>query len=461
MNARVIDEMIKIAGRDYVISDVAQKQSYLYDEVETSMRPEANEGSIVVKPGNTKEIACILKYANQNRIPVVVHGGGTGLCGGIVPVYESVVVSMERLNRIIEIDPDNMVAVMEAGVTLFDLLEELEKHAGICFPVHPGDEGAQMGGMAATNAGGARAVRHGVMRKHIQGLEVVLANGEILMLGGKLIKDNAGYNLMSLIIGSEGTLGVVTKVILKLYPEEKHTATIIASFEEFEAASKAVLDILKAGVIPLAVEYQDKHLFTGTAKMLGMEWQAQKGEADLMIIVSEGTEQRYYDVCRKIQDICTRNKTCGTLIAEKKREQADLLLIRSQHYEYIKHMIGESFDMAVPVADIASFLKDLKELAKEYNTVTNVTAHIADGNIHNDIVLVDGKMPEYAGELKEKMLRACFKYGGTITGEHGIGKLRVEELKLQKSDTELELMRGIKKLFDPNNILNPNTVIEV
>lgn len=461
MNARVIDEMIKIAGRDYVISDVAQKQSYLYDEVEASMRPEAKEGSIVVKPGNTKEIACILKYANQNRIPVVVHGGGTGLCGGIVPVYESVVVSMERLNRIIEIDQDNMVAVMEAGVTLFGLLEELEKHAGICFPVHPGDEGAQMGGMAATNAGGARAVRHGVMRKHIQGLEVVLANGEILVLGGKLIKDNAGYNLMSLIIGSEGTLGVVTKVILKLYPEEKHTATIIASFEEFEAASKAVLDILKAGVIPLAVEYQDKHLFTGTAKMLGMEWQAQKGEADLMIIVSEGTEQRYYDVCRKIQDICTRNKTCGMLIAEKKREQADLLLIRSQHYEYIKHMIGESFDMAVPVADIASFLKDLKELAKEYNTVTNVTAHIADGNIHNDIVLVDGKMPEYAGELKEKMLRACFKYGGTITGEHGIGKLRMEELKLQKSDTELELMRGIKKLFDPNNILNPSTVIEV
>jgi len=461
LNARVIDEMIKIAGRDYVISDVAQKQSYLYDEVEASMRPEAKEGSIVVKPGNTKEIACILKYANQNRIPVVVHGGGTGLCGGIVPVYESVVVSMERLNRIIEIDQDNMVAVMEAGVTLFGLLEELEKHAGICFPVHPGDEGAQMGGMAATNAGGARAVRHGVMRKHIQGLEVVLANGEILVLGGKLIKDNAGYNLMSLIIGSEGTLGVVTKVILKLYPEEKHTATIIASFEEFEAASKAVLDILKAGVIPLAVEYQDKHLFTGTAKMLGMEWQAQKGEADLMIIVSEGTEQRYYDVCRKIQDICTRNKTCGMLIAEKKREQADLLLIRSQHYEYIKHMIGESFDMAVPVADIASFLKDLKELAKEYNTVTNVTAHIADGNIHNDIVLVDGKMPEYAGELKEKMLRACFKYGGTITGEHGIGKLRMEELKLQKSDTELELMRGIKKLFDPNNILNPSTVIEV
>lgn len=461
MNAKAIDEMIKIVGRDYVISDIAQKQSYLYDELEISIRPEANEDSIVVKPGNTKEISKILKYANENRIPVVVHGGGTGLCGGIVPVFESIIISTERLNRIIEIDSDNMVAVLEAGVTLFALLEALEKHEGICFPVHPGDEGAQMGGMAVTNAGGARAVRHGVMRKHIEGLEVVLASGEILMLGGKLVKNNAGYNLMNLIIGSEGTLGVVTKVILKLYPEEKYTATIIASFEEFEAASKAVMDILKVGVTPLAVEYQDKHLFTGTAKMLGMEWQAQKGEADLMIIISENTEQKYYDVCRKIEDICSRNKTCGTFIAEKKKEQADLLLIRSQHYEYIKHMIWESFDMAVPIADVPLFLKDLKELAKEYNTVTNVTAHIADGNIHNDIVLTDGKMPEYAEELKEKMLKACFKYGGTITGEHGIGKIRKEELKLQKSETELELMRGIKRLFDPNNILNPKTVIDI
>lgn len=461
MDSRVINKMIEIVGKDYVIVDLGQKMSYLYDEVEISMRPEANENSIVLKPKSVNEISSVMKYANDSKIPVVVHGGGTGLCGGAVPIFESIIISTERLNKIIEIDRDNMVAVLEAGVTLFDLLEELEKHEGISFPVHPGDEGAQMGGMAATNAGGARAVRHGVMRKHIQGLEIVLANGEVLMLGGKLIKNNAGYNIMNLIIGSEGTLGIVTKVILKLYPEDKYTATIIASFERFEDASKTVLDILKSGVVPLAVEYQDKHLFTGTAKMLGMEWQAQKGDADLMIILSEDTEQRFYDKCRKVEEICNENKTYGTLFAGKKKEQADLLLIRSQHYEYIKHMIGHSFDMAVPVSDMPAFLKDIKDLAKEYNTVTNVTAHIADGNIHNDIVLVDGKMPEYAEELKEKMLKACFKYGGTITGEHGIGKIRIDDLKLQKSETEIEIMKGIKKLFDPNNILNPKTVVDI
>lgn len=461
MDLKVINKMIEIVGQDYVIVDLDQKLSYLYDEVEISMRPRADENSIVVKPKSVEEISLVVEYANENKLPVVVRGGGTGLCGGAVPVYESIIISTERLNRIIEIDRDNMVAVLEAGVTLFDLIEELEKHDGIGFPVHPGDEGAQMGGMAATNAGGARAVRHGVMRKHIQGLEVVLANGEILTLGGKLIKNNAGYNIMNLIIGSEGTLGIVTKVILKLYPEDKYTATIVASFERFEDASKAVIDILKSGIVPLAVEYQDKHLFTGTAKMLGMEWQAQKGDADLMIILSEDTEKRFYDSCRAVEEICNANKTCGTLFAGKKREQADLLLIRSQHYEYIKHMIGHSFDMAVPVSEVPAFLKDLKNLAKEYNTVTNVTAHIADGNIHNDIVLVDGKMPEYAEKLKEKMMKACFAYGGTITGEHGIGKIRIDDLKLQKSETEIEIMRGIKKLFDPNNILNPKTVIEI
>lgn len=461
MDSKIINKMIEIVGRDYVLVDLGQKLSYLYDEVEINMRPKADENSIVIKPGSVDEISNVMKYANENKLPVVARGGGTGLCGGAVPVYESIIISTERMNRIIEIDRNNMVAVMEAGVTLFDLLEELEKHEGIGFPVHPGDEGAQMGGMAVTNAGGARAVRHGVMRKHIQGLEVVLANGEVLMLGGKLIKNNAGYNIINLIIGSEGTLGIVTKVILKLYPEDKYNATIIASFERFEDASNTVIDILKGGVVPLAVEYQDKHLFTGTAKMLGMEWQAQKGDSDLMIILSEDTEERFYDTCRKVEEICNKNKTCGTLFAGKKREQADLLLIRSQHYEYIKHMIGHSFDMAVPVSDVPAFLRDLKNLAREYNTVTNVTAHIADGNIHNDIVLVDGKMPVYAEELKGKMMKACFSYGGTITGEHGIGKIRIDDLKLQKSHTEIEIMRGIKRLFDPNNILNPKTVVEI
>jgi glycolate oxidase len=461
MNQKIIDQCSQIVGADYCITDEEHKKAYFYDEIEEILRPKANEHSIVVKPGNPEEVSKILQLANEGKIPVVTRGGGTGLCGGAIPIFESIILSMERLNKIVEIDKGNMMAVLETGVTLAALLEELERHPGIGFPVHPGDEGAHIGGMAVTNAGGARAVKHGVMRKQIHGLEVVLANGEILQLGGKLIKDNAGYNLMNLIIGSEGTLAVITKVILKLYPQDKYSGTIIASFNSLEDASAVCLELLASDTTPLAVEYQDKHLFTGTAEMMGKKWQLEKGVADLMIILSEADEKRFYSACEQVYEICQRNGSCEQYFAGRKNEQVELLLIRSQHYEYIKHMIGHSFDLSVPVGSVPAFLRDLKTLVAGYDTVTNITAHIADGNIHNDIVLVDGKMPEYAEELKNKMYELCFKYGGSITGEHGVGKLRCEDLHLQKSKTELDLMRGIKKTFDPNSILNPGTVLEM
>lgn len=459
MESRHCDKLRAIVGSDYLISIAEDISSYIYDEVEVAYRPEACFTSVVVKPADTAQVAAVMKYADSESIPVVVRGGATGLCGGCTPVKESIIISMERLNRIEEIDEKNMVAVLEAGVTLMQLLEELEHHPGLSFPVHPGDEGAQMGGMAATNAGGARAVRHGVMRKHIQGIEAVLPSGEILNLGGKLIKNNAGYNLMQLILGSEGTLAVITKVILKIYPEDSFSATLLVPFEKFADACSAVMDILKSGTTPLAVEYMDKELWTGTAAMLGMQWQADKGEADLMIILAEESEERLYQSCRQINEICEKHNCHDALIAEKKKEQENLLLVRSEHYSYIKDMICDSFDMAVPVSCIPDFISDLKALAAEYNTGTNIVAHIADGNVHNDIWYVDGRKPEYADELKHRMYEKCFAYGGTITGEHGIGKIRVEDLKLQKSETELNLMRGIKNVFDPKGILNPGTVI--
>lgn len=460
MKETIIEALKTIVGSDYVLTNKDQTASYLYDEVEEAYRPKANIDSIVIKPKNTQDVSQIMKLANENKIPVVIRGGATGLCGGCTPVEESFVLSMERMNGILEIDRKNMVAVLEAGVTLMDLLEELEKSNDLSFPVHPGDEGAQMGGMAVTNAGGARAVRHGVMRKHIMGVEAVLPNGEILELGGKLVKNNAGYNLMQLLLGSEGTLAVITKIVLKIYPKDFYSATIVAPFENFEDACQAVMDILKNGNLPLAVEYMDKHLFVGTAEMLGLEWQAKKGNADLLIILSEKNERQLYEACKEINEICEKNHSYETLYAGKAKEQQELLLIRSQHYEYIKETICDSFDMAVPVSEVPAFIKDLKMLVKEYDTNTNVIAHIADGNVHNDILyLEDGTVPPYASELKQKMYDICFSYGGTITGEHGIGKIRTKDLTLQKSPVELELMQGIKKVFDPNNIMNPKTVL--
>ncbi|MHB1392162.1 MAG: FAD-binding oxidoreductase [Clostridia bacterium] len=460
MDKKIIDYLKGVVGDDFVITDPENKLSYFYDEIEFAVRPEANTNSIIVKPISTAQISKIMKHANDNKIIVVVRGGGTGLCGAAIPINESIIISMERMKKIIEIDDKNMMAVLEGGVTLADLLEELENHNGICFPVHPGDEGAHIGGMAATNAGGARAVKHGIMRNHIKGIEVVLTNGEVLNLGGKLLKDNSGYNLMNLIIGSEGTLAVITKVILRLYPEDKYSATIAAAFENINDASNAVVEILRSGVSPLAVEYQDKHLNLKTAMHLGLHWPLDKGNADLIFILSEKSEEALYNACEVIDKTCDKYNAYKAVFAGSRQEQADILTIRSGSYEIIKDIIAHSFDMAVPPGYMPEFLNELWQLVDSYNTTTNITAHIADGNVHNDIVMVDGKIPEYAEKIKEKMYKLCFKYGGTITGEHGIGKLRVKDLKLQKSAVEIELMKSIKKVFDPNGILNPGTVIE-
>lgn len=462
IDPETIAQLKAALGEDYVITETEQVASYLFDEVEKTYRPKAAAASVVVKPGNTAEVSAVMQIADEKRIPVVVRGGATGLAGGCTPIVDSLIISTARMNHILEIDEDNMVAVLEAGVTLMDLLEELEQHEGLSFPVHPGDEGAQMGGMAVTNAGGARAVRHGVMRKHILGVEAVLPNGEILQLGGKLVKNNAGYNLTQLLLGSEGTLAIVTKVILKIYPQDKASATIVAPFAKIEDACHAVADILRSGYTPLAVEYMDKRLFVDTAKMLGLEWQAKEGSADLLIILSERTETQLYDAVYTINEICEKNHALPCLFAGKKKEQEELLLIRSQHYELIKEDICDSFDMAVPVSHVSAFILQLKALVAEYHTGTNVIAHIADGNVHNDILfLPDGSVPDYAEELKHKMYALCDSFGGTVTGEHGIGKIRVEELQTQKSAAELALMQGIKSVFDPKGIMNPGALFAV
>lgn len=461
MKKETIDYLMNTVGSDFVITNNGQKLSYMYDEIEHNVRPEVNISSIVVKPLNSNEVAEIVKYANENKIPVVVYGGGTGLCGGVSPIKESIVISMERMNKIIEIDEKNMMAVVEAGVTLAQLIEELEKHDGICFPVHPGDEGAQMGGMVATNAGGARAVRHGIMRNHIKGIEVVLASGKILRLGGKLLKDNSGYNLLQLIMGSEGTLAIITKITLRLYPEDKYTASVVIAFEDISDASNSVLEIIKKGVSPLAVEYQDRYLNVESAELLGLHWPLYKGKADILIILSEKSEEALYNSCEIINDICKKYNANKAVFAGTKKEQGEMLAIRSGSYEVIKDNIAYSFDMAVPAGYMPDFLNDLWEIVTSYNTISYITAHLADGNVHNDIYMIDGKNPEYLEELKIKMYQLCFKYEGTLTGEHGIGKLRIKDLMLQKSKIEIELMKNIKRAFDPNNILNPGTVLDM
>lgn len=459
MNNKIVESLQKIVGNDWVVNDAEKISSYIKDETEHAIAPIPCYDCIVVKPSNSEEISKILKYANDENVIIIARGGGTGCAGAVVPIKPSIILSMERLNKIIEVDDNNMMVECEAGVTLLDLEERFKNHDSLFFPLHPGDEGAQVGGMVVQNAGGVNAVRHGVMRNQVKGLEVVLPTGEIIKTGGKLMKDNTGYDLTHLMIGSEGTLGIVTKAILKLYPKSNNTGSLLVSFNDKKAAVEVVPKILRKGITPLAIEYLERDFMLKSAKDLGLEWPAKKGIVDLYFILDEPKEEDLYDTSSKIVEICEENGAVDSLIAETAKEQRTILEIRSHGYPSIKSQVVDILDVAVPVSNIARYMNGIEELSNKYNIKMPSFGHVGDGNIHNFIMTETGEKPDGYNELTDEIYKLAIKLGGTITAEHGVGKIRNKRLHLQYSDKQLEIMRGIKNVFDPNNILNPGTGI--
>ncbi|MDO4719027.1 MAG: FAD-binding oxidoreductase [Peptostreptococcaceae bacterium] len=460
MDEQTVKKLREICGENFVIEKKENVAAYLYDETEYHIRPKANEDCVVVKPGSEEEISRILKLANEKGRIVIPRGGGTGLCGAAIPTQPSIILSMERFKEIVELDEANSCLTVQGGVTLGEMNEYLAKHSRLYFPCHPGDESAHMAGLAVENAGGARAVRHGVMRNHIRGMRIVLPTGEIIKLGGKLSKDNAGYSIMQLIIGSEGTLGVVTEVTLKIYPKEEHTGTLLFSFESMKQAVDSVVEILGLGITPLAVEYMDRDIALSAADHLGMKWPVSKGNVDIIYILSSVSEDLLYRDAEVIEEICSKYGAVESVIAETSAEQENILKIRSNTYTSVKETIMDTLDITVPPAFIPELMEEFGKIAAKHGALINTVGHIGDGNVHNNIYLVDGKVPEYYEEMREELFAFAVKNGGTITGEHGIGKTRKSSMKLQFSKVELELMRKIKEVFDPKGILNPGTAIE-
>lgn len=460
MKTNIIDKMKEIVGNDWVVSELSQMKSYLYDETEILLRPEPCEDCIVVKPKDAEEISLILKYANEEVISVIPRGGGTGICGAVIPMESSIILSLERLNKSIEVDEDNLMVTADSGVTLAQLNEELRKGQKLFFPVHPGDEGAQIGGMVAENAGGVSAVKHGIMRNHVKGLQVVLPTGEIVNLGGKLIKNNMGYDLLHMMVGSEGTLGIITKVTLKLYAKQNCTGTLVISFDNREDAAAVVPKIQQQGIIPLAIEYMERDIALKSAEHVGLTWPAKEGNVDLMIILEEATEDELYSKSETIVGICEEYNAVDSIIAETPKDQRTILQIRSNVYTAYMPDAVDGMDIAVPPASIPDMVKDLNRIAEKYNTTIPSVGHIGDGNIHNFVMRENGEKPTYFEEIREEIYKAAIKYGGSVTAEHGTGKTRKKYMSLQYSDREIEIMKGIKKAFDPKGILNPGTIID-
>jgi len=445
-----------IVGQEWVVTKREYMESYLRDETPDALRPSAAEDLILVKPSSTKEVSQILKVANKMHVPVFPIGGRTGLVGGCVPTERGIILSLERMNKI-EVDKENLMAIAEAGATLGDLIKAADD-ADLFFPLHPGDEGAQIGGLISTNAGGVRAVKYGVMRSYVKGVEVVLPTGEILNFGGLLIKNNTGYDLMHLIIGSEGTLCVITKAIIKLYPKSGYSVTLVLPFDNRADAIGTVPKILQSGVIPLAIEYVGIRELNTAAEHLSEEWPVQTGNAQLIIILSGSSEDEVYSACEKISEIAEKNNAYEAMIAETREEQERILRIRSNIYTALKSSMVDILDVTVPMSKLSDLMNSIDEIAKKYGVYMPVYGHAGDGNLHIHVMREDGEVPKYVKEIKDEIYSAGIRLGGVITGEHGIGKLRIGEFKKFLPEKEISLMREIKRIFDPNGILNPGKV---
>ncbi len=466
---RIIQELQNITGKKNVICDAEKMFDYSHDEF--SLRDIAREPDVVVKPGSTGEVSRICRLADREKIPVTPRGGATGLCGGCVPTSGGIVLSLERMNRVIEVDKRNQMIVAEAGVMLMDLYPRVEE-AGLFFPPHPGDETAMIGGVIATNAGGSRAVKYGVVRNYVRGLEVVLASGAVVDLGGKLMKSSTGYNLLNLMIGSEGTLGIITKAIIQLMPSPQISRSLIIPYDELEQAIDTVPEILAKKILPLAVEFIPKEVIRITEEFLRKRWPSTLGSTYLLIICDASTDDQMDRLSEKVAEVCMANGALDVFVADSPAKQQEVLEIRSKIYEAIKAHTLEILDIAVPRAEIARHVRRVQEVSQKHAIWLPTFGHAADGNVHTHIMkaVYDGgrivPLPEVEWKdklehVREELYRDCKERGGVISGEHGIGIVKKPYLSYVLDEESINLMRGIKRTFDPNNILNPGKIFDL
>lgn len=466
---RIIQELQNITGKKNVICDAEKMFDYSHDEF--SLRDIAREPDVVVKPGSTEEVSRICRLADREKIPVTPRGGATGLCGGCVPASGGIVLSLERMNKIIEVDKRNQMIVAEAGVMLMDFYPRAEEE-GLFFPPHPGDETAMIGGVIATNAGGSRAVKYGVVRNYVRGLEVVLASGAVVNLGGKLMKSSTGYNLLNLMIGSEGTLGVITRAIIQLMPSPQISRSLIIPYDELERAIDTVPEIMAKKILPLAVEFIPKDVIRITEEFLRKRWPSTMGSTYLLIICDASTEDQIDRLSEQVADICMAKGALDVFVADSPAKQQEVLEIRSKIYEAIKAHTLEILDIAVPRAEIARHVRRVQEVSQKYAIWLPTFGHAADGNVHTHImkaVYEDGRIvPLPEADWKEKLehvrrelYRDCKERGGVISGEHGIGIVKKPYLSYVLDEESINLMKGIKRTFDPNNILNPGKIFDL
>jgi glycolate oxidase len=452
----------EIVGNEYISSDKEQLEKYGQDETEDFIF----YADILVKPQTVEQVAAIAKVCNNNQIPLTIRGAGTGLSGGALPIKGGVLLSMEKFCNILSIDERNLQATVEPGVINYVFQEEVKK-LGLFYPPDPASWGScSLGGNIAHSSGGPKAVKYGTTRDYVLNLEVVLPNGEIIWTGANTLKYSTGYNLTHLIIGSEGTLGIVTKIVFKLIPLPTHDLLMLVPFKNADDACQAVAQVFRAGITPSALEFMERDAIDWSIKYAGgvnfeikPEWQAL-----LLIEVDGNTKDVLIQDCEEISTIMEKHNCDEVLFADSAEQKSALWKIRRKVGEAVKsNSIYKEEDTVVPRAELPKLLKGVKQIGKKYGFSSVCYGHAGDGNLHVNIIkgnlsdaIWENDIPKGISEIFE----LCKLLGGTISGEHGIGLVQKQYLPIVFSSYHLQLMKNIKKVFDPNYILNPGKIFD-
>jgi len=456
--ADLVELFADVVGAGNVLTGEAVHPDYAHDEALTAAPclPLA-----VVRPGSTAEVSAVLRICDERQVPVTARGSGTGLSGAAISPPDGVLVSFERMNAILEIDLDNHVAVVQPGVTLEQLDAATAEH-GLVYPVSPGEMSASLGGNVATNAGGMRAVKYGVTRHHVLGLEAVLANGDVIRTGGKLAKTSSGYDLTQLLVGSEGTLALVTEVTVKLHPRLAHAATVLAPFPTLELVTGAVPSILAGGVGPRILEYVDTVTMDAITANVGLDLGIPapvRAEAlAYLVIVLESTHED-----RLEQDVAA----VGELLLElgaievyvlPPTAAGELIGAREKAFFVAKAAGADDIvDVVVPRAAIPRYLAAVAEVAAAHGALITGCGHVGDGNVHLSVFQPD---PGTRGQVLRAVFRAGIELGGALSGEHGIGTEKKQYFHELEDPAKLALMAAIKRAFDPHGILGPGNLFD-
>jgi glycolate oxidase len=454
----ILDDLAAILGSENVLNDEESRNTFAKDETEDLSFPP----DVILKPSTTQQVSEILRLANKHLIPVTPRGGGTGLSGGALPVYGGICLSMEKFNRILNIDEKNFQATVEPGVITQKFQEEVESK-GLYYPPDPASRGScQLGGNLAECSGGPRAVKYGVTKDYVLGLEVVLPSGEILNVGGRVLKNVSGYNLTQLIVGSEGTLAVITKIILRLIPLPRLQKVVLVAFETLEDATAAVASIFQRGIIPSALEFMEKAAVKAAEEQLSKKFPNGEAEAQLLIEVDGNHEETLNREIEVIGEVVEQHHALDILLADDKQKVADVWALRRSMGEAVKsYSTYKEEDTVVPRAQLPQLVRGVKDICAKHGIRSICYGHAGDGNVHVNILkdkLDDATWEKHLDTAVQEIFRLTVSLGGTISGEHGIGYSQKSFLPIALSPAELKLMKEIKRTFDPNNILNPGKI---